>query len=157
APVVPARQTGAHVGYGGAQGAGRLHRPEGAVLVQLGDAEGGHEPVAVALADGGAPLAEHPADRLAVLVHHLAGDERAQARAERGRPDHAAVDSGEELVLPGGRRGAGELGAAMRADLVRAPDGPLTSRTRRHKTEYMDDPRAGTSAGRHQAVPSYNL
>ena len=47
---------------GGAELGGRPHGPQGVVLVQVGDAEGGHEAVAVALADAGPAVAEGPAD-----------------------------------------------------------------------------------------------
>ena len=40
---------------GGAELAGRPDGPQGVVLVQLGDTEGGHEAVAVAFADAGSP------------------------------------------------------------------------------------------------------
>jgi hypothetical protein len=69
---------------GGAELAGRPHGPQGVVLVELGDAECGHEPVAVALADADPPVAEGPADGLPVAVEEPLHGEGAELALQVG-------------------------------------------------------------------------
>jgi hypothetical protein len=126
---------------GGAELAGRPHGPQGIVLVQLGDAEGGHEAVAVALADAGPPVAQGLPDGLAVAVEQPLHGEGVELALQVGRLDHVAEDDGDDPELLG--RGP----AADRPAALGAEPGPLDQavaavRACRHVQEYMDH-RAG--------------
>jgi hypothetical protein len=116
---------------GGAELAGRAHGPQGVVLVQLGDAEGGHEAVAVPLADAGPPVAEGPADGLAVAVHEPLHREGVELALQVGRLDHVAEDDGDDPELLGRGPGA-DRPAALGAELGPLDQGVATARACRH-------------------------
>jgi hypothetical protein len=101
---------------GGAQLAGRLHGPQGVVLVQLGHAEGGHEAVAVALAHAGSPVAQGLADGAAVAVHQLLYGLGAELPLHVGRPGHVAEDDRDDPELLRGEPDADGM-AAYRAEV----------------------------------------
>jgi len=124
---------------GGAELAGRPHRPQGVVLVELGDAEGGHEAVAVALADAGPPVAEGLADGLAVAVQQPLHGLGVELALQVGRLDHVAEDDGDDPELLG--RGAGaNRPAALRAEPGQLDQAVAAVGACRHASEYMDDP-----------------
>ena len=123
---------------GGAELAGGPHGPQGVVLVQLGDAEGGHEAVAVAFADAGPPVAEGPADGLAVAVEEPLHRERVQLALQLGRLDHVAEDHGDDPELLGGGPGR-EPVAALGAEPGLVDQAVAAVRASRHASEYMDE------------------
>ena len=126
---------------GGAELAGRPHGPQGVVLVQLGDTEGGHEAVAVALADAGPSVAQGLPDGLAVAVEQPLHGERVELALQVGRLDHVAEDDGDDPELLGGGPGA-DRPAALGAELGPLDQTVATVRACRHVQEYMDH-RAG--------------
>jgi hypothetical protein len=121
---------------GGAEVVDRPDRAQGVVLVQFEHAEGGHEAVAVALADAGAAAAEDPADGFAVAVVEAFGDQRLEPPAEDRRVDHVAEQHGDDAELSR-RDGSAERRAAARARLARPVDDLIASRACRHVKEYM--------------------
>ena len=123
---------------GGAELAGSPHGPQGVVLVQLGDAEGGHEAVAVAFADAGPPVAEGPADGLAVAVEEPLHRERVELALQLGRLDHVAEDHRDDPELLGGGPGR-EPVAALGAEPGLVDQAVAAVRASRHASEYMDE------------------
>jgi hypothetical protein len=89
----------------GAESAGRTDGPQGVVLVQLGDAERGHEAVAVPLPDACPVVAEGRADSLAVAVEEPLHRQRIERALQVGRPHHVAEHDGDDPELL--RRGPG--------------------------------------------------
>ena len=128
---------------GGAELGGRPHGPQGVVLVQLGDAEGGHEAVAVALADAGPALAEGPADGLAVAVQEPLHGLGLELAFQLGRLDHVAEDDRDDPELLGREPGADRL-AALQGRTWPAHPGRCRSSGMSPCQEYMDDRAGGT-------------
>jgi hypothetical protein len=122
---------------GGAELAGRPHGPQGVVLVQLRDAEGGHEAVAVALADAGPPVAQGRPDGLAVAVEQPLHGEGVELALQVGRLDHVAEDDGHDPELLGRGPGA-DRPAALGAELGPVDQAVAAVRACRHVQEYMD-------------------
>jgi hypothetical protein len=126
---------------GDAELGGRPDRPQGVVLVQLGDAEGGHEAVAMALADAGPAVGQGAADGLAVAVHEPLHGHRVELTLEVGRLDHVAEDDGDDPELLARGPGA-DRPAALGAELGPLDQAVAAVRAGCHGQEYMDD-RAG--------------
>jgi len=126
---------------------GRPDRAQGVVLVQLDDAERGHEVVAVPLADAGAAAAENPADGLTIAGENPPRDHRLEPPVQDRRVDHITEQDGDDSELPRRDRSRKPRFAA-RARLTRLGDLRVASRACRHTDEYMGPLASGKSSTR---------